>query len=124
MSFKIDDSAKAAKSGLRAARKSAVEALRGGHARVRNAVDASEKRTAGTLGAAENILIGVIDTLAQRGRAYASDGRDRVYQAEARLFPRHRRSPVVPTLLALGAGVLVSQLFLSAPKRPADKLNG
>jgi len=117
MSFKIDASAKAAKSGVRAARKSAAEALRGGHARVRHAVDASERRVSGSLGAAENILIGVVDAIAQRGRAYARDGKDRVYEAEARVFPRRRRSQIGPALLALGAGVLVSQLFLSGPKR-------
>jgi hypothetical protein len=123
MPLNIDVGSKAAKSGVRAARKSAYRAVHIGHNKARDVVDASERRAADSLTAAEKLAIGVVDVLAKRGRAYARDSRDRVYEAEARVFPRKRTSAAPAVLLALGAGFLLSQLFRRekvAPTRNAE----
>ena len=108
-------SAKAAKAGVRAARKSVSAALDHGQARARDVVDASGRRADDSLDLLERALIGVLDSIAQRSRGYAKTARNRLYTAEARLFPRPRTPPVGTALVGLGAGVLISLLL-----RPRD----
>ena len=91
------------------------------HSRVKHVVDSSEKGTSASLGAAEKLAAGVIDALAQRGRAYAKSGEDRAHAGERRLFPRRRPSPIPTALLAVGAGYLLSMLLRSQPSRSGGK---
>jgi hypothetical protein len=101
--------ANAAKSGVHAARKSVSRALGGGQARVKEMVDASGRRADDSLDMVERAVIGVLDTLAARGRKYAKDGRR--YAAQAGLLPRRRTSPLGAIIAGVGAGVLLSLLL-------------
>ena len=117
MSSRIDTTASAAKSGVRAARSSVSQALEQGQARVKDAADASGRHVDQALNAAEKILVGVVDEIAQRGRVYTKTGRDRLYEAEARVFPRSSKPPIAMILAAVGAGVVLSLLFAKPQNR-------
>jgi hypothetical protein len=111
MALRFETGARVAKSGVRAARTSLSQAVEHGHARVRDVVDASERRADDSLDVVEKAAIGVVDAIAQRGRRYAKTGKNRLYAAESRLLPRHSRSPIGTAVVAVGAGVLLSLLL-------------
>lgn len=115
MSLGLEKGAQAAKAGVHAARKSVSEALDHGQARARQVVDASGRRADESLDLVEKALVGVLDTIAHRGQRYAKRAKNRLYTAEARLFPRRRTPPVGTALVGVGAGVLLSLLL-----RPRD----
>jgi hypothetical protein len=117
MSLRIDSGVKVAKSGVRAVRKSAGQALQEGRSRLRDVLAASEVRATNSLNAAEKVLVGVVDALAQGGRSYENDGRDRLHGAEARLISPRRRPRIATAVLAVGAGVLLSLLL----RKPQDR---
>jgi hypothetical protein len=117
MSPGLEMSAKAAKSGVRAARKSAAKVVARGRATASHAVDVTGRRAEDSLDMVETAVLGLLNAVAQRGRGYAKDAKDRLYTAEARLFPRPRRPLIATALAGVGAGVLLSLLL--APKTPA-----
>lgn len=117
MSSMIDTSTNAAKSGVRAARKSVAQALEHGHAQLENATQASKRRADRVLDTSEKALIDIVDELAQRGRGYVKAGRDRWYDAGYRLFPRRSGRPFATVALAVGTGVLLSLLFRRPPRQ-------
>ena len=119
MSLGLEIGAKAAKSGVRAARKSAARVVAQGRARASHAVDVTGRRAEDSLDMVETAVLGLLDAIAQRGRGYAKDAKDRLYTAEARLFPRPRRPPIATALAGVGAGVLLSLLL--TPKAPAKR---
>jgi hypothetical protein len=105
-------SAKVAKAGVHAARKSISRAFDGGQSRVRKVVDASGRRADRSLDKIEGIAMDVLDAIAKRGRGYAAKAKDRLYAVEGRILPRRRSSPIGPILAGVGAGVLVSLLLV------------
>lgn len=115
MTMGSDISAKAAKRGVHAARKSLSRVLGDGHARARDIVDASGRRADDSLDVVERAVIGVLDALARRGRGYVKDARGRFHEVQARLLPRRRSSPLGSVAVALGAGVLLSLLLMPKP---------
>jgi ElaB/YqjD/DUF883 family membrane-anchored ribosome-binding protein len=117
MSSRIDATASAAKSGVRALRRSVSQALEQGQARVKDATDVSGRRVDEALSAAEKVLYGVVDEIAQRGRVYTKAGKDRLYEAEAQVFPRPHKPPIAMIMAAVGAGVLLSLLFTKPKNR-------
>ncbi len=120
MSLGLEISAKAAKAGVRAARKSMSRVLDHGQVRAKEVVDASGRRADDSLDLVERAVIGVLDAMAQRGQGYAKTAREKIYAAEARIFPRPRRAAIGTALVGVGAGVLVSLLLRpSAAAKPA-----
>ncbi len=111
MSQGLSMGAKAARSGIRAARKTLSRALDQGHARAKDIVDASGRRADESLDVVERAVIAVLDTLARQGRGYIKDARGRLHAVEARLLPHRRNSPVGTIIAGVAAGVLLSLLL-------------
>jgi hypothetical protein len=118
MRLRFEHAVRAAESGVRAARKSVSHALDNGQATARRLLDDSERHADASLSTAERALIGVMGAIAERGRGYAKTGKHRLYEAEARVFPRRPTPRIGTAVVALGAGVLLSLLF--RPARAAD----
>jgi hypothetical protein len=116
MSSRIDAGARAAKSGVRSLREFLSHALHQGQALAKDAVDASGRRADVSLDAVEKAVVGLLGAISRQGQSYADEGKNRVYAAESRLFPRRRTRPIGTTLLAVGAGIALS-LLLSPTNR-------
>jgi len=122
MTFGWDMSARAAKSGVRAARKAASRLLGVGGDRVKNMVDASGRGADHSLDAIEAAVIRALSAIAQRGHAYERNARDGVYAAGSRVFPVRRSPRIGITLLGVGVGVMLSLLFMPpATKGPTRR---
>lgn len=111
MSLGLEMSAKAAKSGVRAVRKSAAKVLAKGRARASQVVDDTGRRAEVSLDGVERAVLGLLDAVSERGRGYAKDTTKRIYAAEAKLFPRPRHPHIATALVGVGAGVLLSLLL-------------
>lgn len=111
MSLRSKMTAKVAKAGVHAARKTISRAIDDGQSRARKVVDASGRRADRSLDKIEGIAMEVLDAIAKRGRGYAAEAKDRLYAVEGRILPRRRTSPIGPILAGVGAGVLVSLLL-------------
>jgi len=120
----IEQSAKTAKSGIRALRRALSRGLQGGQARVKDAVDSTGRRADDSLDAVERAAIRALDRIARSGAGYARNAKGRLYEVEGRLFPRRRTPPVGTALVGVGVGLLLTLLFTAqSPKhsrrRPA-----
>jgi hypothetical protein len=115
----IENSARTAKSGIRAFRGALSRGLQGGQARVKDAVDSTGRRADDSLDVIERAAITALDRIARSGAGYARNAKGRLYEVEGRLFPRRRTPPVGTALVGLGVGLLLTRLFTTeAPKDP------
>jgi hypothetical protein len=118
----IENSARNAKSGIRALRGALSRGLQGGQARVKDAVDSTGRRADDSLDVVERAAIKALDRIARSGAGYARNAKGRLYEVEGRLFPRRRTPPVGTALVGVGVGLLLTLLFTaqspkSSPRR-------
>jgi hypothetical protein len=107
----IENSARTAKSGVRALRGAISRGLQGGQARVKDAVDSTGRRADDSLDVVERAAIRALDRIARSGAGYARNAKGRLYGVEGRLLPRRRVPPVGTALVGVGVGLLLTRLF-------------
>ncbi len=110
-------SAKAAKAGIRAARRSVSKALDQGEHRLGAVVGQSGRTLEDGLDAIEKLLVSLVDQASAKREAYAQAGQAGLRQAQRYAVRRiggasGGRSSQLPLAMAgLGAGVLLALLF-------------
>jgi len=117
----IQNSARTAKSGIRAFRGALSRGLQGGQSRVKDAVDSTGRRADDSLDMIERAAITALDRIARSGAGYARNAKGRLYEVEGRLFPRRRTPPVGAALVGVGVGLLLTRLFTAEAPKPAPR---
>ncbi len=110
-------SAKAAKAGIRAARRSVSRALDQGEHRIGAVVGESGRTLEDGLDAIEKLLVSLVDQASAKREAYAQAGQAGLRQAQRYAVRRiggasgGRSSQLPLAMVGLGAGVLLALLF-------------